>query len=89
MRLSILVELRVDFPTKVSAGQLLPEHIQSHLEEIRRTADAADATEAAIKANITELAVELKTKREDLLENALEEAKTRGLIGSGGNVPVP
>ncbi|KAL7944860.1 hypothetical protein V8C42DRAFT_323925 [Trichoderma barbatum] len=56
------------------------------LDEIHRTADAA---EAAVKANNTELATELKAKLKALFEDTPEEAKTRGLIGSGGNVLVP
>lgn len=70
-----------------SKGQEVPEHIQSHLDEIHRTANAA---EAAIKVDNTELATELKAKLKQLFENAPEETKTRGFIGSGGNnIPVP
>jgi len=64
----------------------VPEHIQSYLDDIHRT---ADATEAAIKAKNTKLAVELKAKLTDLFQNAPEEAKARGLIGPGGNISVP
>lgn len=65
----------------------MPEHIQSHLDEIHKTAEAA---EAAIKAGNTELATELKAQLKHLFENAPEDAKTGGFIGSGGNnIPVP
>jgi ParB-like chromosome segregation protein Spo0J len=65
----------------------VPEHIQSHLDEIHKTAEAA---EAAIKADNTELATELKAKLKHLFENAPEDAKTGGFVGSGGNnIPVP
>ncbi|KAL6832842.1 hypothetical protein V8C40DRAFT_236143 [Trichoderma camerunense] len=65
----------------------VPEHIQSHLDEIHKTAEAA---EAAIKAGNTELATELKAQLKHLFENAPEDAKTGGFIGSGGNnIPVP
>ncbi|KAL7956547.1 hypothetical protein V8C34DRAFT_315547 [Trichoderma compactum] len=65
----------------------VPEHIQSHLDEIHK---AAEAAEAAIKAENTELATELKAKLKHLFENALEDAKTGGFIGFGGNnIPIP
>lgn len=65
----------------------MPEHIKSHLDEIHKTAEAA---EAALKSGNTELAAELKAKLKHLFENAPEDAKTGGFIGSGGNnIPVP
>ncbi|KAL7939418.1 hypothetical protein V8C35DRAFT_275246 [Trichoderma chlorosporum] len=67
-------------------GQTVPEHIQSYLDEIHKT---GDAVEAAIKADNAELAAELKAKLKDLFKNAPEEAKSRSLIGSGGNIPLP
>ncbi|KAL6910500.1 hypothetical protein GGI43DRAFT_390281 [Trichoderma evansii] len=73
--------------TQQNERQEVPEHIRAHLDEINRTADAA---EAAIKDGNTELATELKAKLKHLFENAPEEAKTGGFIGFGGdNIPVP
>ncbi|RFU79626.1 glycoside hydrolase, superfamily [Trichoderma arundinaceum] len=71
---------------QLNGKQEVPEHVQLHLDEIHRTADAA---EEAVKANNIELATELKAKLKALFEDTPEEAKTRGLIGSGGNVRVP
>ncbi|KAL7912343.1 hypothetical protein GGI35DRAFT_445022 [Trichoderma velutinum] len=72
--------------TQHSDGPEVPEHIRSHLDEIHKTAEAA---EAALKADNTELATELKTKLKGLFENAPEEAKSRGFIGSGANIQIP
>lgn len=70
--------------TPIGKPHEVPEHVQGHLDEIHKT---ADAIEAALKSGNTKLATELKAKVKELFNNAPEEAKSLGLIGSGGKAP--